>query len=258
MKVLPPPPNASTEHLRLIHVAPAGRRRRYGARWWHKWIGVVVGVMLLCWSVSGLAILLPPSTPPAAAPAALPAIAWAAVVISPAQAAHAATRGADTLVRSLVLRRILDSLTYVVRLTTGTTSFVNAASGRTYSMTDTLASHIAAYGGVAKPVGHATRVTSRPSGYRGGLPAWRVEFDDGAESVAYVSEVSGAVERSASREGMRDKIIRVGHHFEPLDGIRGGAKIKKALLAASCAFTIIYVLLGFWLALPKRIRGTSR
>lgn len=258
MKLLPPPPSGQPEQLRLIHVAPPGRRSRFGARWWQKWIGVVLGVLLLMWAVSGIALILPPSV--AESGGTTPnATNWTTVVISPAQAVQAASRSADSLVRSVVLRRILDTMTYVVRLKNGSTSFVDATTGRTYSMTDSMAFRIATAGLSNKGLDHhITRVTARPAWYRGGLPAFRVELDDGVGTEVYVSESTAGVERTTQNDRLRDRIIRVAHRLEPLDNIRGGAHIRKAVIAAACVATIVYALLGFWLALPTRVRGTSR
>ncbi len=162
------------------------------------------------------------------------------------------------MVRSMVLRRILDTMTYVVRLSNGTTSLVDATNGRTYPMSDSMAYRIATAGLPGRIDHRVTRVTNRPTWYRGSLPAFRVELDDGVGTEVYVSETTASVERTTQNDRLRDRIVRIAHHFEPLDTVGGGAHLRKAVIGLACLVTIVYVFLGFWLALPKRIRGTSR
>ncbi|MDB4915898.1 MAG: hypothetical protein JWM95_3542 [Gemmatimonadetes bacterium] len=258
VKLLPPPRTAPPEQLRLIHVASSSRRSRFGARWWHKWIGVVVGVPLLFLAGSGIVSLIPGSQQSVAVAVTPNPINWTAVIVSPAQAGHLAAGGLDTMVRSMALRRIRDTVTYVVRLKNNAAAFVNASTGQVFRMTDSLASKIASTGLGAKAVEHVVRVGARPAGYRGALPAWHVVFDDGAGTEAYVVDATGDVVRSSQSDRFRERLIQNLHSFAPLDETPGKLHVRKGVLMATCIAVIVYVFLGFWLALPKRIRGSSR
>jgi hypothetical protein len=211
-------------------------------------------------AIGAAAMLLPVSDASGGGATTAPASAmdWSTIVVSPAQAATTASMKADSLVRSMVLRKVLDTLVYAVRLTTGVTVFVDAATGRTFRMTDSLAANIAKRGLAGMSVDHVERTAARTNGYRGALPAWRVSFDDAAGTEAYVTEATGTVARTTQRDRLKATLVQNLHHFARLEDFRGGARVRKALLWATCLLTIVYVILSFWLALPHRIRGFSR
>ena len=63
-------------------------RRPFGIRWWHKWVGIVIGILLIAWTVSGVVMLIPRSSVSSAGQGTGAAVDWAAVAVSPARAAQ--------------------------------------------------------------------------------------------------------------------------------------------------------------------------
>lgn len=155
----------------------------------HKWIGLLLGVQFLLWTVSGTVMALLDMeavaggpVPAATNPALPPGSAWDRI---------RASLGARQI-SGLAVRPLLDR--YAVEVaTSGEILLFDAATGRRIVVDAALARRIAiaGYGGG----GHATAVTPlRETTFEvreHPLPIWRVDFEDEANSSIYVSGATG-------------------------------------------------------------------
>jgi hypothetical protein len=167
------------------------RLHTHSLRVLHKWIGLVIGLQLLLWTLSGAAMALidmnevaggeirvqPPARPPAGD-------VWPKV-----QAALSRDP-----VTALSLRPLLGGHVYEVRSAAGVRLF-DAQSGRPVPVDAALARAVAvqAYAGggrvrAVEPLG-APALAVRDHA----LPIWRVDFADASNSSFYVSGTTGAL-----------------------------------------------------------------
>jgi uncharacterized membrane protein YkoI len=185
-----------------------GERRMsgyHGMSLWHHVAGVVFGLLILTWALSGLLEVLGVGNDPRAGQAARVRggpVQWAAIRTSEAQALRTVRRespGRSSPV-AIELVQVDGRPGYKLLLVDGRTYWVDAETGvpRGELPEDEVA-RVA--GRVVGPRAHVTkieRVTSYDAYYyaRHGrekhLPAWRVTFDDPDRSVLYLDTVSGA------------------------------------------------------------------
>ena len=118
-------------------------RRPFGIRWWHKWVGIVIGILLIAWTVSGVVMLIPRSSVSSAGQGTGAAVDWAAVAVSPARAAQVAAGTDGGPAKSVDLQRLRDAMVYVVRFEGGRAVLVDASTGVTLRITSKLAGEIA-------------------------------------------------------------------------------------------------------------------
>ena len=157
----------------------------------HKWIGLVLGLQFLLWTLSGAMMAVldieevsgGPSPPPVAAPPPSPGgLGWTR-----------AQRWVDEVpVTSLAVRPLLHRNVIEVGTPAGTVLF-DAASGRRIRVDAGLARSIAAaaYPGNA-PITSVTKLQELTLAVRKHqLPIWRIDFDDENNSSYYVSASTG-------------------------------------------------------------------
>ena len=158
----------------------------------HKWVGLILGLQFVLWTVSGAMMALidhhdvsgehlghPPE--PAA---------WPGQVLSPADVQ--ARLGAEVV--GLTLRPLMNQHVYEVSTPAGT-RLVNAATGSLITIDADLAKTIAAadYSGRA-PVVRVSKLTDPIFETRDhDEPLWRVDFADDGGTSFYVSEATGKV-----------------------------------------------------------------
>jgi PepSY-associated transmembrane protein len=161
----------------------------------HKWLALLMAVQILIWCASGLFFALSPIervrsehaiAPPPPAPVALDA---ASVGLQRLAAAGVAPG------EKVELRALLGRPVAVISGGAGRPRLYDLASGRRLSpIPMTFAARIAE----ADHVGDAraarvTLIARNDTEYRGVLPAWRVDFDDGAGRSLYVAADTGLV-----------------------------------------------------------------
>ena len=112
---------------------------RRNVHWWHKWTGILGGIALVGWIITGAVMILPHGSNP---PVAAPQLDVGALVISPAAAARAI--GADSaVVRSMTLIPIPTGMAYAIQRRGASPALVDASSGAVITETPELASRIA-------------------------------------------------------------------------------------------------------------------
>ncbi len=226
------------------------RRTLLSARWWHNWLGVFLGLVVTLWIASGLVMLSPVSKAARGAPGTGRPIDWPSVAISPAQAAHAATGAGSARVRGLELKRFRDGMAYVVRLDPRGSVIVDATTGSTVTIGDSLAAAMASDGLSLPAPAQVERITQHSSGYRGPLPAWYVTFGDPAGSEAYVAIATGEVRRSEKMDRLKTTWGHSAHLFTPLDRGSDELRTSRRALWITSILTLIAIAAGYWLALP--------
>lgn len=176
----------------------------HGMSLWHHVAGVVFGLLVLTWSLSGLLEVLGEGNDPRAGQAERVRggpVQWAAIRTSEAQALRAVRRLVPGPARpaAIDLVQIDGRPGYTFIWADGRTAWVDAATGvpRGELSRDEVALAAARVLGPAAHVTKIERVTAYDAYYyaRHGrakhLPAWRVSFDDRDRSVLYLDTVSG-------------------------------------------------------------------
>ena len=159
----------------------------------HKWLALLMAIQILFWFVSGLFFAVAPiervrsEHMKAAAPEAPIAIADAAAGL---QRISGETPG-----ERIELRTMLGRPVALVSPREGPPRLYDLSAGRRISpIPAALAAEIAEadHAGDQRAI-RVTRVTEESPEYRAALPAWRVDFDDGANRALYVAQDSGVV-----------------------------------------------------------------
>jgi hypothetical protein len=220
----------------------------------HKWLALAMAVQILLWFASGLffavfpiervrsehAIAAPPPAPVALDAAAVGLERLAAAGVAPAE--------------KIELRALLGAPVALVSGGEGRPRLYDLATGRRLSpIPMTFAARIAE----ADHVGHerasrASRVTQNTPEYRGALPAWRVDFEDGAGRSLYVAADTGAV------TARRSTLWRV---YDFLWGLhimdwRAHEDFNNPLLIAATVLALVLTIAGIVL-LPSRLGFTA-
>lgn len=186
----------------LIWSFPGRRRRRIGPlrlprlsplffRRVHKWVGLVVGVQLVLWAVSGagMALLDHDAVMGHGAEHAASTVTLDAGVAPPA--ALASALGGS--VTGLELRTLHDRPVYEATTPAGV-RLVDARTALPLVVDARLARDVAAHGTTDNPVravAHLPTPTLEARGHAG--PVWRVDFTDADNTTVYVAEDTGRV-----------------------------------------------------------------
>ena len=183
----------------------------------HKWVGIALGVLLFIWLASGVVMVLPMTL---VARNAKPGdVAVAGVTLSPAAAAELVrTRDGDTSAVKDWSLEILGNQAYYRIVTAARGNFlINGSTGARLEVTRAVAETLAtARLPKPLPVASVTEVKKFSLGYPAGpLPAWRVEFADGAHTVAYVGKRDGSVGLSTGLHRVRFFIAQM-HTFDQI------------------------------------------
>ena len=153
----------------------------------HKWVGLILGLQLLLWTLSGSVMALLPSGEvgghDGAAEHATPGE-WQGVLLDPARAI-----GVEA-VDGLTLRQIAGRPVYEVTTARGT-FLADARSGEPVAIDGKIARLVAAEMNPApvRAVIHLAKANLEAREHAG--PMWRVDFADAADSSAYVSADTG-------------------------------------------------------------------
>jgi hypothetical protein len=214
----------------------------------HKWLALLMAIQILFWFVSGLFFAAVPiervrsEHMKAAAPAAPIAIADAAAGLQRLSGEAPGDR--------IELRTMLGRPVALVTPGEGAPRLYDLADGRRLSpIPAALAAEIAeADHAGAQRASRVTLVTEESAEYRAALPAWRVDFDDGANRALYVARDTGAV------TARRSKLWRV---YDFLWGLhimdfRNHEDFNTPLLIAATALALVVTATGIIL-FPVRL-----
>lgn len=220
----------------------------------HKWLALVLAVPFLFWFVSGLFFAIAPieqvrsehmvaEQPP--------------VPISMADAAaglqrlHAA--GAQPG-EKIEFRSLLGQPVALVTTADARPRLYHLASGRQLSpIPGEVATRIAEADHAGDQ--RATRVTLVEEGsteYRGALPAWRIDFDDGAARALYVAADTGAVSARRSTLWRTFDFLWSLHIMD----FKNHEDFNTPLLIVTTAFGLVVIVTGF-IMFPSRLGLTA-
>lgn len=219
----------------------------------HKWLALLMAVQILFWFISGLFFALFPIERVRSEHA---------VAEAPAQPVPFGV-AADGLLRlgsagvtgeAIEIRMLLGRAVALVKQGEGRPKLYDLTTGGRLSP---LGKMTAARIAEADHVGHVRavrveRVTEGSTEYRGALPAWRVDFDDGASRSLYVAADTGLV------TARRSTLWRV---YDFLWGLHimdwsGHEDFNTPLLIAATALGLVIIVTGI-LLLPSRLGLTA-
>lgn len=218
----------------------------------HKWIGITLGIALLVWLVSGVWMALPTSYQENWEGGFSQ---WPAAAVAPAQAVIAASGGAPERVRNINMWGVAGRLFYRVSLDAGPVQLVDATTGEPVTVTPELAEQIARaiFGLPEAPIDTVERVDRYSMRYAAGpLPAMRIVFGDGNNTVVYVGVADGTVLGGGASHRIRSVVAGL-HTFYPLR-VLVSTNGEKGILILASVICIVGVFTGYWLALPGRWR----
>ena len=161
----------------------------------HKWLALLMAVQILFWFASGLFFAWFPIERVRSEHAKAEQVA-PPVPLDEAAAGLARLRGAGLAGAEMVeVRRLLGRPVALLRPHEGRPVIYDLADARRLSpLPMALAARIAEADHVGHPrAARVTRVDAETTEYRGTLPAWRVDFDDGANRAIYVAADTGQV-----------------------------------------------------------------
>ncbi len=220
----------------------------------HKWLALLMAIQILFWFVSGLVFAVVPiervRSEHAIAPAAPAPVALDAASVGLQRLAAAGVAAGEKLeLRSLLGRPVAllsggEARPRLYDLTTGR---------RLSPIPMTFAARIAEadHAGAARAA-RVTRIAANDSEYRGILPAWRVDFEDGAARSLYVAADTGVV--TARRSTLwRAYDFLWGLHI--MDW-RGHEDFNTPLLAIATALALVMSIAGI-VMLPGRLGFTA-
>lgn len=215
----------------------------------HKWLALLMALQILFWFVSGLFFAVVPiervrSEHAIAGQAATP-VPFGIAADGLLRLGSAGVTGEKIEIRTLLNRPVA-----LVSGTEGAPQLYDLSSGRPMSpLTMNMAVRVAEadHEGEARAA-RVERVTENSTEYRGALPAWRVDFDDGAARSLYVAADSGAV------TARRSQLWRV---YDFLWGLhimdwRGHEDFNSPLLIVATALGLIVIVTGI-IMFPSRL-----
>ena len=221
----------------------------------HKWLALLMAVQILFWFVSGLVFAVFPIER-VRSEHAIAKQAPAPVPLNTAAAGleRLAARGVR-LGEKIEIRNLIERPVAVVGAGGEARAVLyDLATGRRLSpLSASLATAIAERDHVgARRAVRAERVTANSPEYRGLLPAWRVDFDDGAQRSLYVAADTGVV------TARRSQLWRV---YDFLWGLhimdwRGHENFNSPLLIAFTALGLVVIVTGIIL-MPSRLGLTA-
>ena len=160
----------------------------------HKWLALLMAIQILFWFVSGLFFAVFPIERVRSEHAVAEQPAWP-VPFDTAADGLLRLGSAGVTGDRIEVRMLLDRPVALVSRPGGRPQLYDLGSGRRISpLSMNAATRIAEadHAGDAR-AGRVVRVTDNSPEYRGALPAWRVEFDDGANRSLYVAADTGVV-----------------------------------------------------------------
>jgi len=219
----------------------------------HKWLALLMAIQILFWFVSGLFFAWVPIERVRSEH--MKAEARSAPVVLDVAAAGLARLAREGVTGERIeLRTLLGRPVALVTPREGRPRLYDLASGRAAGpISAPAAARIAEadHAGEARAV-RITQVTEASPEYRGALPAWRVDFDDGANRALYVAADTGAV------TARRSTLWRV---YDFLWGLhimdwRGHEDFNSWLLVIATALGLVIIVSGIVL-LPSRLGYTA-
>ena len=222
--------------------------RAPGVRWWHKWIGVAIGLLLVVWVLSGLLMILPASAVARRGQGDAP-IDWTRVTVSPAQAVQAAAAlHAGAVAQRVEVKRVRRTVAYLVTLGQGRRALLDAVTAAPIRITAELAGEMALEGLPGVRVARVEKAGRR----------WHVFLDDAKGTEAFVGEETGDVVRSQRFDRMKASLGHDLHVLMPFKALPGGDRTRLAALWITGIIALVSIVTGYWLAHTHDVREAAQ
>jgi uncharacterized iron-regulated membrane protein len=220
----------------------------------HRWLGFLAGAVVLIWIVTGMIMVTPrPATPSRSPRASGPD--YRRIERSPAQAILAAEAVGDEEldVAGVSLSALGDRAIYRVAPRGRPPVLIDATTGEEVVIDSALAVRVAvaAYSGPGGVRRVELNERRRLDNVFGEVPAYRVEFDDGWGTAAYLGARTGTLVWTERANGRRAMIGSL-HDFFVLRPLPGGDRTRLAALWIASLVSLCSILTGYYLWL----RGT--
>jgi len=223
--------------------------------WSHKWIGIVMGVIVVVWLASGMIMILPYHPLVEAPPDATPQMTDATV--SPAEAIRIVRERehGESALKKVQLVGVDGEPYYRIDLAKQPKYLIHARTGERLVIDSAVAERLARRG-FAKtlPIRSVSKQTERTlTNPVGPVPAYRIDFADERHTVALVNMYDGTVLHTNTRRRLMS-IFAGLHTFEPIEQILERDGPKKWSLHITSIISIILCLTGYYVVLPRRWR----
>ncbi len=236
----------------MSKLKPAQKRRRFGWRRIHKWIGVAGGTFLLIWIISGIVIAIPGLGGTRLSQRS-PATDFSAVSVSPAQAiASLNGRGVTSQsVQGVSLNRWGSRTVYSIQARGEGTVHVDAVTGETVTINADEARRVARemYEGPGTPSEPELLERHDPRYFNGELPVYRVSFDDPHGTQVTIAVRSGTVSWRDGRSRFR-YYMSAFHDLWPVRPALGRNAYVLGMVGGGL-LALITALTGYWLAFRR-------
>ena len=220
----------------------------------HKWLALVMAVQILFWLVSGLFFAIFPIER-VRSEHAMAGHAPTPLALDQAAAGLQRLAGAGVAPgEKIELRSLLGRPVALISGDDARPRLYDLASGRRLSpipMTFALRIAEADHAGDARAA-RVERIAANDSEYRGALPAWRVDFEDGAKRSLYVAADTGAV---AARRSTLWRVYDFLWGLHIMDW-RGHEDFNNPLLILATILALVVTVAGIVL-MPSRLGFTA-
>lgn len=222
----------------------------------HKWIGLVVGIQVVLWMLSGLVMaVLPIETVRSEHNIAEQPQVYLEGLgpLAPLDSAIAAAGGNAV---SAMLTTVAGDPVYEIKKADGTTVLADARSGVVLSpISEALARRVAeADFAPEAAIASASLVTEAGGDYRGRLPAWRITFDDPDDTRIYVAANDGRVSARRSDTWRLYDFFWMLHIMDYSDRENFNSPWMVFFAAGGLAVALSGIGLLWWSVLRPRIR----
>ncbi len=231
-----------------------------GVRWFHKWIGVAIGLLMFAWLASGILLVLPETSVANGEGIRSAPVGAATVAITPGRAAALAFDSADatTQIRRIGLERVFDTLVFVVQPMRGAPVMVHATTGARFVISSAHALAVVSALHPGETPSLVERLTKGTQRYRGPLPAHHMLLDDTGETEIFIAEGTGEMKRTQRRDRLLRKYGHNVHVLSMLATFPGGQTTRKFAMLGGGVLAIVIVTSGYWLSLPRRLLRRRR
>jgi hypothetical protein len=237
-----------------------------GVSKWHHISGVVFGVLVLIWTLSGILEELGGSNKARSGQAERSrggAVAWSDIALreSDAAARVRSQSGAASTPVAIDLAQVAGRPGYVFHLLNGNELWVDAATGAVRGelpVADVREAALRIMGDGA-PVSAVDRIAKYDTyyyahhGHEMHLPAWRVAFADGAHSTVYLETVSGAPVGFVDDNSRTWRWIRDAAHTIDIAALNDHRPLRDLVLLPLLLGGTVSAATGVWLLL-RRVR----
>ncbi|HEY2852358.1 MAG TPA: hypothetical protein VGJ18_05895 [Gemmatimonadaceae bacterium] len=240
-----------------------------GVSRWHHLAGLVFGLLVLTWSLSGVLQVLGPESDPRPGQAERArggTVQWSAFLVSEATALQSVRESIGAAVRPRAIEAVMSRgrAGYLFRLEDGRERWVDASTGDVRAELDTASvSAIARSLVPASSIVRMQRLTTYDAYYyaRPGrelrLPVWRVDLADVDHSMVYLDAMSGEPTGFVDDQFRHWRWMRDGLHSLDFPGINNRRPLWDLVLLFFMLGGTLSAATGVWLAI-RRVRRLSR